>query len=425
MTYDWNAFNSTLLEHIKSNLSCLELVRHEGRLAPRQYAKDSMWVHCPHPEHEDNNPSCKVWHDGFTCYACQAKGDVFTLVGYFDSTCNFRGQIEEALTRLGLSIEEERARFVTSQREGTVYVPGECSTRFKAPKPRTPRTQTPQGITDTTREIWERVLAPLSLDEDAARYLEEERGLWSGLCMSVGIRSATLEEWSSILEEVAKDYTLAELQESGLYTTSQEQRAQGIEAQSVEELVCHPCLPKMLVMPYRVRGILQGLRFRQQGTSYYGGARYLSPIGAHNVAHAPYLSSRDHLPMFGASRRVLYVHEAELDALSTAQCGRASLGMSGARSWRKVWGTHFDVYDTIVLCMDDDSAQKAGDQASRLWADIIKTDLAALHGQDWVDHHVIESCAIHTDPTSKDHNDLLRRGVLEQHLHDIEHGLMA
>ena len=421
--YDWNLFNSTLLEHIKTHLSCLELIRHEGRPAARQHAKDSMWVHCPHPEHEDKNPSCKVYHDGFKCYACEARGDVFNLVGYFDHTEHFRGQIEGALSRLGLSMEQERARFVDAQRQNKVYTPGTCTAQFKAPRPIKTSGRAPQRISETTREIWERVLAQLELDDEAARYLEDERGLWPGLCLSVGIRSATLEQWSSVLEDVARDYTLEALQESGLYTTSQEMRARGEQAQGIDDLVCHPCLPHMLVIPYRVQGVVEGLRFRQQGTSYYGGARYLSPIGAHNVARAPYLASRLHLSMFGAFRRVLYLHEAELDALSTVQCGRAALGMPGARSWRREWGEHFDVYDVVVLCMDDDSAHT--EQASRVWADTIKKDLAALHGQDWVTHHVVESCAIHTDPTSKDHNDLLQRGVLEQHLHDIEHGLMA
>lgn len=416
--YDWNLFNSTLLEHIKTHLSCLELIRHEGRPAARQSSPTRLRVHCPHPEHEDKRPSCLVYHNRFACKSCPARGDVFELVGHLDVTDNFRGQIEGALVRLGLSMDEERARFVQAQREGSVYVPGACIARFKPSTPCTSPSRKPPRISDTTREIWERVLAPLELDEDASRYLEEERGLWPGLCLSVGIRSATLEQWSSILEEVARDYTLDELLESGIYATSQEQRAQGKQAQRIEDLVCHPCLPHMLVMPYRVQGVLQGLRFRQQGTSYYGGARYLSPMGAHNVASAPYLSSRHHLPLFGSSQRVLYVHEAELDALSTVQCGRAALGMPGARSWRKAWGEHFDDYDLIVLCQDDDSAQDS--PASKAWSQRIMLDLTELHGEEWVKAHVIVTCAAQTHTSCKDHNDLLQRDLLDDHLHRIE-----
>lgn len=417
--YDWNDFNSRLLAHIKANLSCIELVNQEGRPAKRApRTNDSMWVHCPHPEHEDKNPSCKVYRDGFKCYACQAKGDVFNLVGYFDVTDHFRGQIEGALSRLGLSMEEERARFIASQKAQTLYIPGEVSHQV-APRAHVQRphhTPESRGITPTTREIWERVLAALTLDEEAARYLEEERGLMRGLCLSVGIRSVQLSQWRALLEEVATDYTLDELQACGLYTVSREHRA-AHHVPEREELVCHPCLPSMLVIPYRVKGVLQGLRFRQQDTSYYGGARYLSPCRAQNRGQTPYLADACHLSTFGTSR-TLYVHEAELDALSTAQLGRASLGMPGAGSWCKAWGEHWTRYDRVVLCKDDDSEQEH--PASQAWAKRIKDDLVALHGEQWVHAHVIETCASETDPSCKDHNALLQQGLLEKHLNDIE-----
>lgn len=36
---------------------------------------------CPHPEHPDRNPACKVFADGFRCFACSAYGSIIDLGG--------------------------------------------------------------------------------------------------------------------------------------------------------------------------------------------------------------------------------------------------------------------------------------------------------------------------------------------------------
>jgi len=47
----------------------------------------SYWtIKCPHPDHEDRNPSCVVWPSirGFKCYSCGAKGDLVELYRLFE-----------------------------------------------------------------------------------------------------------------------------------------------------------------------------------------------------------------------------------------------------------------------------------------------------------------------------------------------------
>ncbi len=420
--YNWNAFNTAIKTHIKTHLSCIDLLEQERpSTSTRQYrAGHAILVRCPHPEHEDKNPSCKVYAQGFKCYACDARGDVFKLISYLDHQPNFRAQIKGGLTRLGLNLDEEKAHFIEAQKAGTCYTPGQASaSTYRATYTCTPAVldePAPREISDTTREIWERVLAELSLDVEAVRYLEEERKLVKGLCVSVGIKSATLEQWNAALDTVAHDYTREELLSSGIFTKSYDE--QGYDSDTIQ---CHPCLPFMLVIPYRVQGVLQGLRFRQQDTTYYKGATYLSPCGAQNTIQAPYLAHARYGSMFG-TRRVLYVHEAELDALSVAQCGRASVGMAGARSWRTSWGESWTDYDVIVLCQDDD--RESDSPASQAWVNAIMSDLTELHGEAWVMARVLPVFATLTDASCKDCNALLQKGLLEQHLKTIERELI-
>lgn len=40
------------------------------------------WVRCPNPQHDDSNPSCRVWDEparGFYCWSCGFGGSIFDL----------------------------------------------------------------------------------------------------------------------------------------------------------------------------------------------------------------------------------------------------------------------------------------------------------------------------------------------------------
>lgn len=39
-------------------------------------------VVCPSPDHDDHNPSCRIYDNGFKCYACGASGDAITWLEY-------------------------------------------------------------------------------------------------------------------------------------------------------------------------------------------------------------------------------------------------------------------------------------------------------------------------------------------------------
>ena len=66
---------------------------------------------CPHPKHEDRIPACKVYADGFRCWACEASGSIVdlgaVLFGIEPRGAGFFRVREELFRALGM--DEERA----------------------------------------------------------------------------------------------------------------------------------------------------------------------------------------------------------------------------------------------------------------------------------------------------------------------------
>jgi hypothetical protein len=63
-------------------------------------------IRCPHPDHDDSDPSCQVFRAGdgtlgWVCYSCRATGDVFTLIGHVLDVQSFDAQVEEGAKLVG------------------------------------------------------------------------------------------------------------------------------------------------------------------------------------------------------------------------------------------------------------------------------------------------------------------------------------
>lgn len=64
-----------IFETVKEQTDCVALAQELG-LSPNR----SGMIRCPDPSHEDVHPSCKVYHDGFVCFACGRRGSAIDLV---------------------------------------------------------------------------------------------------------------------------------------------------------------------------------------------------------------------------------------------------------------------------------------------------------------------------------------------------------
>ncbi len=64
-----------IIEEIKAWVNCKDLAQALGL-----QLNSSGMTRCPAPDHEDRNPSCKVYDDGFFCFSCGLRGSAIDLV---------------------------------------------------------------------------------------------------------------------------------------------------------------------------------------------------------------------------------------------------------------------------------------------------------------------------------------------------------
>lgn len=422
-TYDWNRFDALMRERVRAELDCLHVIERLGQPSNRPERAGARWAHCPSPEHEDRNPSCQVKATRFRCFSCGAQGDVFNLLGLIEAGPSFRDQMQLALTLLGVDIEAERCAFMDRERRELPHPLPSPSEKATTPTcgelHRLPSAPPHAEPVRSSLELWGRVVCNLVLEQEEALYLERERGLDEGLAQAVSLKSCDADTWRELLMDLAAEYTVEECLASGLYLTRSGEPA----PRHISDLRVHPWSQRLLLIPYGVAGRIMGLRFRQMGEARaYEGARYLGLIGASNQISTPYLGDERgiaQLPLMGR-RRLLYLCEGELDALSLIACGRHALGMAGAHTWRAAWATHWhERYSRVILFEDDDPAST---QAVPAWRAGILQSLTELHGAEWVARCVHRTSA-RGYPDCKDANDLLSRGYLEAHLENFEMAL--
>jgi DNA primase len=78
-----------------------EVVRHGGRIA--RHNGDKVTLHCPAPNHEDNDPSFTVEHGRFRCWSqCDKQGDVIDLIEWLEG-CNTAEAINRLTQRHGMN----------------------------------------------------------------------------------------------------------------------------------------------------------------------------------------------------------------------------------------------------------------------------------------------------------------------------------
>ena len=68
------------IEKIKQNNPIMEVAVKLGLIS--SVRNTTTAIHCPNPEHDDDNPSCVLMPEAnhFECKSCEVKGDVIDLV---------------------------------------------------------------------------------------------------------------------------------------------------------------------------------------------------------------------------------------------------------------------------------------------------------------------------------------------------------
>jgi hypothetical protein len=406
--YDWSVFDEHVLERARS-LSCVDLIREYG-LAPRG-ARSRFNICCPHPAHDDSDPSCSIRPGSWKCFGCGERGDVLDLIGVLDGLERFEDKIRRALELQGLDYEAEREAFLEEARgqvdgdkgaPGYQVRPGQSTHDGLAPAS-SPR---PAGARrrDGDAAILEFVLGALELSGEAADYLEG-RGLSGALARAHGLVSVSYARWSEVVASAVERFGEAALEHAGLLGSSGR---------------AHPYVEQMLVIPYLGPSGPVGIRIRRLSKdTTYRGARYLGRRHGHNAVELPYLGQDDGAPAgLVPHRGLLWVVEGELDALSLRALGRASLGVPGAQAFRGQWVRGWGGLTGVVLVLDSD---RAGVHAADDLAATITAECVRVHGQSWVDAHL----HMRSTAGAKDPNELHARGELIDFVRAIERELMT
>lgn len=92
-------FSKELLEQIRSAADLRSFL-------PQQPARGNNNCSCPHPDHEDKNPSCKATETYFECFSCGAKGDVFELFQIVHAV-DFPAAVQMVADEVGVELPAE------------------------------------------------------------------------------------------------------------------------------------------------------------------------------------------------------------------------------------------------------------------------------------------------------------------------------
>ncbi len=293
-------------------------------------SRTGMMVHCP--AHDDQNPSCSVFRTeqgtvAFKCFACGAKGDVFSLIGAvhkLDPRRQFREVIAKARELAGADV---------GPKEGDERLPP----------------VDPAVVALEATALLEAF--PLTETGAVADYLRGRRLFDQALAegwgaFPVGDKSDT--RLAERVREVAP--TLGLVNTTGQVTHQE----------------------NVLLIPWRDRhGAIGQLQRRRIGE---GTPKYVSLHGFPLAS----LYGEEHL---ASSTGVVMLVEGAVDVLAARslcaaeKLDRTVLGVPGASTWRPEWSSLFDRRE-VVLGFDRDDAGQAA--ASRIGASLMKSGASAV-----------------------------------------------
>lgn len=409
-------FDTELKAYLREQLDCRQLVRDANMVPPRQARASGskrLIIRCPSPHHEDKNPSCAVFPDGFKCYACQARGDVFELLGHIELIHSFHEQIDRAAGMLGIDHKKTLAAYLRhaeahgsapSLHEAICNASGTATTPLAPVRVSTPTPQPdpPTGPSASTLDVWASLfgLLPRTITPACAQWLERERGLDANLVRACAVREADGETWSNTLEALEEEYSGEALEEAGLINSKG---------------LFHPRPQTMLVIGYPNRDNYPiGVRFRFAEVDR--GPKYMSVCGAHNRARAPYMGAEDGLPLLECSHRPIWITEGEFDALALMSIGQVAMGVPGALRFIPEWVDAWEARRAPVIVFAD--ADRDGVRASQDFEHTIREALEARVDPKWVERwfRVVRIPAKHG---AKDPCDLNARGELGDFVNDV------
>lgn len=399
MNPDWKVFNDQIKHLVIEGIDCRELMRQQG-LVTRPSTSARIKARCPSPSHEDRTPSCSVSKESFYCFGCEARGDVFNLIGMFHGIDVFYEQIAWGCAQIGEDYNALRDQWLVSQSQGKAWTPsaieGGRAVSSKTVIPIKPVGRTIQRE-PTSSPIWTQMVKGLCLDGAASRYLQA-RGISAQLAASHGVVSSTWEQWDARAIQVTREFGEEAMGHAGLRSKSG---------------ITHPYLDHMLVFVYHNGQEVEGLRFRtlEDPATRYDGVRYLACVGGRNDVRVPWGADFEGKPLYPTHHTILYVVEGQLDALVLQGMGRCGIATGGARKWRTSWANGWNDFEHVVVCSDAGDAGRAMEQA-------IVQSCREIHGEDWVRHRLhLEQVSA---PGCTDVNDLLQAMFLEAHLLHLE-----
>jgi hypothetical protein len=456
--YPWGDFDADIKNKLRARADCVEVARAAGLVGKARLSGRGVKIRCPHPGHDDVNPSCSVRPDGFFCFGCDASGDVFELVGLIEGIDGFPEQVERVAEIVGVDYAGERERFVahwrdalSRQKPGRARAPAssevgegvgapmgdeEADARARAGvegagegegswnpdtleldagpivalkkahscPPGAPEPVDPKALRRARSRraaVYAHLVGGLGLSGAPADYLAG-RGIDPGLARALGVRSVDGEGWAEALRGAWRRFGRQALEDAGL-----------LGADEFDRPAPHPgARGEMLVFAYPGLARPSSLRFRMLGAS--ARSRYLSLRGAHNQPRAPFLGDEDGAPALGVSPGgVVYVTEGELNALSLLSCGRAAVGIPGARGFRPEWAAGLAGATCVILLLD-------GDEASGALSDEVVAACEQVLSPEWTSRHVRAHVMRDAAGEPIDANDALCQGCLGARLENLE-----
>jgi hypothetical protein len=249
------------------------------------------------------------------------------------------------------------------------------------------------------------------LDEWAAGWLENERGLDAEMCAAFGVASCTAPRWRELVNAAAGQFGADVAMMAGVM------RAEDGDHHRAGDPF--PRVSRFLILPnFTVDGAaVDALRFRDPNppAPQRKALALLNPSslvpGMSWALERPYLETFA-LEMARLTALPLYVCEGELDALSFWQAGRPALAAPGANTWRAGWCASWAGLSRVFVVADQDKG--AGVQLAT------KIGASALQELGEVARVMMRGAIPPAALGFKDANDLLRAGLLPDFIDQCE-----
>lgn len=414
---DWRRFDGEMIERIKGRLRVDELATAGGVRLDR-----GGRGRCPF--HEDSSPSFQAGAASWICYAGCGQGDALDFIARAEEL-DHPAAVRRGAALAGIDYDAERAAFlgqtargVSSPRPAPAPLKVASAQRREPCSPRWEqlaadfeqegheRPDAEQLASDTIKDEARVVLAFVAsraantLDDDAARWLEKERGLDPQMCAHFGIRSSRARPWREAVEAAAERFGDDAVKVAGVMRSSGD-----------DEGEVFPRIASFLALTYedgqgdpdtlRLRNISPDAKVKALGL--------LTPRDVPRLSWEPMRPYLESQAIEVARRRSmpLYVCEGELDALSFWQMGRPALATYGSSRWPNGWCAAWAGLDRVIVVADQDGERRTGEKlAERIGA-------AAVYELGLNETaRILRGATVNKALGLKDPNDLLRAGKL-------------